>query len=422
MKGCYFFFFFLITPFVFSQPTDTTEQVTQGRLNAKTQQTKPYVILISVDGLRNDLVTSYKASNLQRLASRGVSATHMISSYPTLTFPNHYSIVTGLYPAHHGLVNNTFYDPARKKNYSSGNGAVVTDGSWYGGTPLWVLSEQQQLISASFYWVGSEAAVQDTRPTYYFNYNEKINIDTRIATVKRWLQLPPEKRPHLITFYFPQVDHELHTHGVGSEQGKKAVQFVDESIGKLVATVDSLGLPVNYILVSDHGMTNVSKDKEIHQPKALDTAKFFVPAGSALLHLYAKELNKKEIRKAYKGLKKEAKDYTVYLSTRTPRRWHFRKKEDTFNRIGDIILVPHPPAYFHLGKSPATKIGYHGFDNKLKDMYASFYAWGPAFKSNMVINGFDNVHVYPLIAEILGLSYDFKIDGKLKILQPILKK
>ncbi len=422
MKILHFILSLFISSFAFSQQIDTTEQIIEGRVNAASQQAKPYVILISVDGLRNDLVATYNASTIQRLASQGVSATHVIPSYPTLTFPNHYSIVTGLYPIHHGIVNNTFYDPARKKFYSKGNTSIVTDGNWYGGTPLWVLSEQQQLLSACFYWVGSEADIQNTLPTYYFKYNEKIDIDTRIATVKKWLQLPEEKRPHLITFYLPQVDHELHSHGIGSEQSKKAVQFVDESIGKLVASIDSLRLPVNYILVSDHGMTNVSKDKEIHLPQAIDTSTFFVVSGSALLQLYGRDLSKKEIKKAYKAIKKEAKDYTAYLSNRTPKRWHFRKKDDAFNRMGDIILVADPPAYFHLGKMPATNIGYHGFDNKLKDMYASFYAWGPAFKNKLLIKGFENVHIYPLVAEILGLTYDFKIDGKLKVLEGILKK
>jgi len=403
------------------QKIDTTEQIIAGRKNAAAQQSKPYVILISVDGLRNDMAESYGAKNILRLSGQGVKAKFMQPSYPSLTFPNHYTIVTGLYPSHHGLVNNTFFDPAKNQMYSMGNKARVGDSSWYGGTPLWSLSEQQEMLSASFYWVGSEANIQGKRPTYYYNYNEKIKMDDRITAVKKWLQLPEDKRPHLITFYFPEVDHDLHEFGVGSAEAKHAVQFVDESIGKLVAEVDKLGLPVNFIVVSDHGMTNVDKDKVIKMPKAIDTTQFFVPYGSTSLHMYGKDVSKKTIKKTYKALKKEAQNYTPYMLCKTPKKWHLRNKDDKYNRAGDIVLVPNPPYYFNIGTRPSTNIGYHGFDNRLTDMRASFFAWGPAFKNNIEIEGFENVNVYPLVAEILGLTYDFKIDGKLKVLKPILK-
>lgn len=403
------------------QAVDTTEQIVPGRKNAAAQQNKPYVILISVDGLRNDMAADYGAKNIQRLSGQGIRARYMRPSYPSLTFPNHYTIVTGLYPSHHGLINNTFFDPAKNQMYTMSNKARVGDSSWYGGTPLWVLSEQQQLLSASFYWVGSEANIQGKRPSYYFNYNDKINMDDRIAVVKKWLQLPEDRRPHLITFYLPQVDHELHSFGVGSEEAKHAVQFVDESIGKLVTEVDKLGLPVNYIVVSDHGMTNVDQEKVIKLPKAVDTTQFFVPYGSTSLHLYGKHVSKKTIKSTYKALKKEAQNYTPYMLCNTPKVWHFKKKDDKYKRAGDIVLVPNPPYYFNIGTRPSTNKGYHGFDNRLTDMRASFFAWGPAFKNNVEIEGFDNIHVYPLVAEILGLSYDFKIDGKLKVLKPVLK-
>ncbi|RYZ94228.1 MAG: alkaline phosphatase family protein, partial [Sphingobacteriaceae bacterium] len=135
---------------------DTTQQIILNRKNSSAQQKKPYVILISADGFRYDYAKKYNTTHLLELANPGVKADYMLPSYPSLTFPNHYAIVTGLTPAHSGLVGNNFYDPARKETYISKNHRNVTDSTWYGGTPLWVLAERQQMLSAANYWVGSD--------------------------------------------------------------------------------------------------------------------------------------------------------------------------------------------------------------------------------------------------------------------------
>ena len=412
---------FLIIKFSLSAQ-DITQQIITGRHNSKEQQQKPYVILISADGFRADLAEKYNAVNLLRLRDNGVQAEYMLASFPSLTFPNHYTIVSGLYPAHHGLVNNTFYDPNRKVVYSMSNKKMVADSSWYTGTPLWVLSEKQQMLSASYFWVATESAIQGIRPTYYFIYNEKTGIDSRIQTVKNWLQLPEETRPHFITFYFPDVDHAEHLYGPDSKEAADAVHFVDESVGKMVAEVNTLNLPVNFVFVSDHGMTKIDTTKVIRLPKEIDTSKFFTPIGESVIHLYAKQNS--FIKPTYKALKKVAKDFDVYLIKKnTPMRWHYSKSDDRYNRLGDIILVPHLPAFFNIGTTKNTNIGKHGFDPYFPDMHATFYAWGPAFKQQVKINGFENINVYPLIATILGLNYnEDDIDGKLSILKPVLKK
>src|SRR5215471_12899759 len=167
---------------IWSQP-DTLQRIIPGRVNSPEQQRKPYAIMISSDGFRFDYATKYQAKTLIQLSKAGVSAASMIPSYPSLTFPNHYTLVTGLYPSHHGLVNNYFYDPARKQSYSMHSSATVTDGSWYGGTPLWVLAEQQHMLTASYFWVGSEADIKGVRPTYYYKFSDSIPMDRRIQTV-----------------------------------------------------------------------------------------------------------------------------------------------------------------------------------------------------------------------------------------------
>ncbi len=399
---------------------DTTEQVNLYTKNDPAHYKKPYVILISADGFRADFTEKYDAKFLQTIQQVGVRAKYMQPSYPSVTFPNHYTIVTGLYPSHHGLVDNTYIDKATNKQYSMSNKQMVSEGKWYGGTPLWVLAEQQKMLSASFFWVASEADIQGIKPTYHYIYNEKTNIETRIQAVKNWLMLPEDRRPHMITFYFPDVDHDAHTYGPEDPRVKPSIQFVDNSIRALQAALTPLNLPINYIFVSDHGMTTVDVDNTIGLPAAVDKNYFNVPWSDALLHLYAKDSSK--IESTYQALKKET-NFTTYKLDETPAHWHYKKADDWYNRLGDLILVPNTiHQVFNLGTRKPTP-GKHGFDNKEVDMRASFMAWGPAFKKGLLIDGFENVHVYPLVAKILGLQVDeHKIDGRLKVLEPILKK
>lgn len=379
------------------------QQVMPGRTNAHAQYDKPYVILISADGFRYDYIDKYNAVNLKRLSSGGVRAASMRPVFPSLTFPNHYTIATGMYPAHHGLVDNTFYDPSLRRRYSIGNIKEVTDSVWYGGEPLWVLAEKQQLLSASFYWVGSEAPVQGIRPSYWYHYGKDIAMPDRLQAVKDWLTLPEEKRPHFITFYFPEVDHEAHEHGPDSRETEQAVHFIDQSIGQLQSILDSLRLPVNVIFVSDHGMSAVDTINTIKSP-SIDTSKFVIANGDMTAHIYSRTNNRQEIFTQYEQLKATADGYDVYLTTETPARWKYRTKDDRFGRIGDILLVPKYPRVFHWSNRRVIP-GRHGYDPYLhKEMHASFYAWGPQFKSGKAIRTFDNVHIYRLVTELLGLS------------------
>ena len=399
--------------------SDTTQKIIEGRKNSTEQQQKPYVILISADGFRYDYAEKYYAKTLLALSGKGVSAKSMIPGFPSFTFPNHYSIVTGLYPAHHGLVNNSFYDPGKKKIFSMRNNETVKDGTWYGGVPLWVLAEQQQMLTASFYWVGSEAKIRGTQPTYSYCYNKEIPIDRRIQIVIDWLQLPPENRPHLIAFYFVEVDDAGHDFGPDDIRTGNAVRWLDSSIQKLTVAVKATGLPVNFIFVSDHGMTNIDTGNTIPMPIAVDTSKFIIPRSGELVELYAK--NKKDITPTYNKLKKSASGFTPYLKADLPKRLHYNAKNDSLNRIGDIVLIPTWPRVFNFsGRKP--KPGSHGFDPQLvKEMGAVFIAWGPAFKSGLKIPSFENIHIYPLVAKILGLNYTHKIDGKMRLADSILK-
>ncbi|HTF29185.1 MAG TPA: ectonucleotide pyrophosphatase/phosphodiesterase, partial [Flavitalea sp.] len=397
---------------------DTTQKIITGRFNDTTLKDKPYVILISVDGFRYDYAKKYNAVNLLRLGSKGVTGDGMQPAFPSLTFPNHYSIVTGLYPAHHGLVDNFFYDRDKKEVYNKNYRGIVQDSSWYSGTPLWVLAEKQKMLTAAFYWVGAEAAIQGTKPTYGYNFSRLISVDQRISIVENWLGLPKQLRPHLICLYFYEVDDAGHKYGPDSDELALAVRKMDTVIGKLVSSVEKSGLPVNFVVLSDHGMMNVDYKNPIRLPGEIDKSKFVIPQGDALLQLYAKE--KSVITPTYKALRNNANGFRVYLKNELPHRWHYGGKDDRWNRVGDIVLIPEPPLIFNITNTPVDR-GKHGFDPARSEMMATFFAWGPAFKTGVRIKAFDNVHVYPMIARILGLTVNSKIDGKISVLQPILK-
>jgi predicted AlkP superfamily pyrophosphatase or phosphodiesterase len=400
-----------------AQQVDTTQQRIAGRVNTPEQQQKPYVILISIDGFRYDYAQKYGAKNLLGYAQQGVKADALIPSFPSLTFPNHYTIATGLYPSHTGLVANSFYDRARKESFSMSQKDKVKDGFWYGGTPLWVLAEQQKMVSASFYWVGSDADVQGIHPSYYYYYNEQISNKDRVEVVKNWLTLPEEKRPHFISFYYPEVDHAGHDFGPESAETKAAVQLVDGYIADLVAAVNSTALPVNFILVSDHGMTQVDQKNPIKTPASIDKQKFKISSAGSMMQLYANEAS--DILPQYAKLKAGAVDYEVYLKKDVPKKLHYGPKDDRFNRIGDLVLLAKWPKVFADWK---VNPGFHGFDPiTVPDMKATFYAWGPAFKQGLQVPAFKNVEVYDVVTRILGLSKTSKTDGTGKVAQKILK-
>ncbi|MBP6377853.1 MAG: alkaline phosphatase family protein [Kaistella sp.] len=413
--------FILLSVSWFSQ-TDTAQIVVANRKNTPQTLTKPYVILISADGFRHDYAKKYNAKNILKLAEKGVSAKAMIPSYPSITGPNHYTMITGLYPSHTGFVDNYFYDKKRNDLFGMSMQSKISDGSWLGGTPLWSLAEQQGVLSASLFWVASNSDAGGTRPTYYYNYHEKFTADEKINIVLNWLKLPEEKRPHFITFYFPEVDKNGHLHGSESLEVQNAVQFVDDAIGKLIEKVKELQLPnVNFIFVSDHGMIDVDIEDTLEIPALLQDKNRFITINSqTLLRVTVK--NENEVKQVYRELKKNnTSGYKVYLTEKFPRKLNYRTSDDRFGRIGQILLVPNAPKVFlELGsKKTPGKHGYNPY--KVPEMRATFVASGSDFKEGKTIGKFRNVDLYPMVAEILGLKITQPIDGSLKTAKKVLK-
>ncbi len=419
---------FILSIFIFSisfsqnKSADTAQVVLPNRVNSTLAKEKPYLIFISTDGFRYDYAKKYNAENLLKFSNQGVSAKAMLPSFPSITFPNHWSLITGLYPSHHGLVDNFFYDYSRKEFYAMSKKENAEDGSWYGGVPLWSLAEKQGVVSASLQWVGSASEAGGIRPTYYYHYHEKFTPEEKISKVINWLKLPEDVRPHFISLYFPEVDAAGHHYGPESDETKNAVKLVDFAIGNLLKKVNELGLKnVNFIFVSDHGMIKVDKENPLSIPEILlDKERFDIYNSQTLLRVVVKNPN--EIKAVYHQLKStKTDDYKVILTKRFPRKLHYGTKDDKYNRIGQILLVPNAPKIF-LEKGKSTSVGKHGYNpRKTPEMKAVFYAWGEVFKNNFEIGEFSNVNVYPLVAKILGLKITEPIDGKVSVLEKTLK-
>ena len=386
--------------------------------NARAQQTKPYVILVSLDGFRYSYATQFGAPALAHLAAEGASAPEgMIPSFPSVTFPNHFSIITGLYPEHHGIVENSFYDPVRKESYAIKNVQAVTDGSWYTGVPLWVLAEKQGMRSACFFWPTSDAEIDGTRPTFYLHYDGTIPDEQRIEQVVQWLKLAPAERPHFITLYYSEPDHSGHKFGPDTQQTADAVHHVDALVGTLIADLKTVHLPVDVIVLSDHGMATV-EGQWIDLDHYADLSQF--QTDGALLY----PNDEAAAARAYHQLKGASDKFVVYRRADVPAHLHYNSNA----RIGDPVVIATGPYMIRAHATDNPEItepdlkGEHGYDpRQMKSMRAIFYAIGPDIRPGAKVPPFENVDVYPFIAKILGLEIG-PIDGHLQPLQGILRR
>jgi predicted AlkP superfamily pyrophosphatase or phosphodiesterase len=385
--------------------------------NAGAQQDKPYVLLISIDGFRYDYAERDHATNLLAFGKSGVTAKALIPSFPTTTFPNHYTIVTGLYPAHHGIVDNLFWDPQRNAEFKSSDSASSTGSGWWGGTPLWVLAEQQGMRAASFFWVGSDAEIQGTRPTYFYKYDGRIPNEQRVSQVVEWLKLPKAERPHFITLYFSDVDHAGHQFGPDAPQTHAAIQQMDALLAKLFSALRALPIPLDIFVVSDHGMATVTGDIDVSKLANLNGVE--VAPNSTDFKFYSTD--PKRIDQLYSELHGKDPRMEVYRRSEIPERLHYSGNP----RIGDLVACAIAPVVLHLAAKPGQSEprGMHGYDVlKMPEMRGIFYAAGPDLKAGLTIEEFQNIHIYPLIAHILGLDVPAGIDGKLSVLAPILSQ
>lgn len=372
---------------------------------------KPTVILISIDGFHPDYLDRYPASTLGMLARQGVRARWMTPVYPSLTFPNHYSIATGLYPDKHGIVGNNIYDPEFKQTFSLSKREEVQNGRWWMGEPIWVTAEKQGQRAAAFFFPGTEAEIGGKRPSHWKTYNDKIPNSERVDTALSWLDLPGQERPTLILTYFSDVDHAGHESGPDSDGVRQAVAEVDKALTRLVDGLKARKIfeRVNIIIVSDHGMARIDPNQvaildDFFDPKQAEA----VVWNGCSVNIFPKPGMELAI---YSTLKSKAPpQLTVYRKQDAPARFRYGKSR----RIGDIVVMA-PEGWTIVSReryrAPARVAsggviyrGAHGYDNNLESMRAIFVAHGPAFKQSQVVEPFESVDVYNVMAEILRLK------------------
>jgi alkaline phosphatase D len=414
-----FSLFFVVLVFVFAGcQTGSPAGPVTDRTNASDTLIKPYVVLVSLDGFRSDYVDLYSPPFLNEFRKQGTQAEYMLPVYPSKTFTNHLSMITGLYAENHGIVANSFYDPERHEMYSLRDRAKVTDPSWYGGEPLWVTAEKQGMLSATYFWPGSEAPIGGVRPSYFYEFNKSTEPEVQTRQVLQWLKLPAQKRPHLISIYFHQVDTAGHAFGPDSKQVKEAVLKLDRVLGDFYHELNALNLPVHLVLVSDHGMQALDPSKVVYVEDYVQSADVQTMGDGPLMLVYANHSQDKN--RIFKSLKKAENHYKVFQREKFPKNYHFAKTP----RAGDFILVPEAPYSLAKNREGLKKeAGGHGYDpDTTATMRAIFYASGPKIKKQFQLKPFRNVNLFPFLSEILQIKTPSKMDGVLEVLAPALEQ
>lgn len=376
------------------------------------------VLLISIDGVRADDLGLRLTPNLTRMAREGVRAQWLVPSYPSLTFPNHYTLVTGLRPDRHGIVHNTMRDEALG-GFRLSDREAVGNGDWWGGEPLWVTLEKAGLPTATLSWPGSEAAIGGVRPTRWKPYDGARPYSDRVDEMLGWLAEDQSTRPRLATLYFEELDEESHSFGPDSPQARDALAHADAAVGRLLQGLEERGLldKVNLVVVSDHGMAAVPPLQTVIVEKMVSPADAAnVTAGQSVG--FAPLPGRTQAAEAQ--LLGRHAHYECWRKGELPARWHY----GTHPRVPPILCQMDvgwdAVKRETLEKYPRTATrGSHGFDPLSVEMRTIFIARGPAFRRGIVLPPFDNVDVYPLLARLVGVT-PAENDGNAQTLLPAL--
>jgi predicted AlkP superfamily pyrophosphatase or phosphodiesterase len=366
----------------------------------------PILILISIDGFRWDYLDRFAPPNLLKLASEGVRADGLIPQFPSKTFPNHYTIVTGLTPAHHGIISNNIRDAAIAGEFSLSNREVQLDPRWWGGEPIWNTAEKQGRKSAALFWPGSEVVIGGRRGTYWTPYYDEMPHLERLRRVLDWLQLPEGEKPSFLTLYFSDVDSTGHRNGPDSQEVRDAVARVDTSLGELIDGVRRLGLAdrVHYVIVSDHGMAALSTDRTIALDDYLDLSTVDVVDWAPVLGLAPKD---GDVERVYAALKDKHPALAVYRSHEIPPEYGLANHP----RIPPVFGVAQEGWNITSRRNIRRWVedrlspgGTHGYDNTAKSMQGLFIAAGPRIRAGMRVKPIENIHLYELMCAVLGLQ------------------
>ena len=380
--------------------------------------------MVSFDAFRHDYIDRYHPPAFMDVAARGVRARALIPSFPSKTFPNHYTLATGLYPGHHGITGNAFYDPSRRVWYWLADQTAVRDGSWYGGEPIWVTAERNGVKSGVYFWTGSEAEIGGVRPTYMVPYDAKVPNAARVNSIAAWLRKPADERPHLLLLYLSDVDDTTHKYGPDAPQTAVAVASVDRALRQLMDSISSMPFAdsINLVLVSDHGMAKVRAEKglavsDLLARAGIDTTHMEVSDNGPTLSIWF-GADSARLRAAQRVVNAEQWHAHAYLRSETPEAWHIRNN----SRAGDLLVVADEGYIVQRRDSDKPpQAGAHGYDPSLPDMQAIFLAAGPNIRALGVIAPFENVDVYPFLAALLRLERVPTVDGRAATLSAVLR-
>ena len=392
--------------------------------SCENHQDDSYVLLISFDGFRADYLDWFDTPNMDRFIKKGVRAKGLIPVFVSKTFPNHYSIATGMYAENHGLIGNHFYDAELDETYSLSDRSKVQDPKFYGGEPIWVTAEKQGLKTASYFWVGTEAPIGGSYPSKWKEYEHDFPFESRIDSIVSWFSLPINERPRFCSLYFHEPDWTGHETGPRSQETEAVVSHLDSLFGDLISKLEQLPISenLNIIAVADHGMAEISSERTVDLSAYTNMSHIIQEGSGPYAFLYSKRKN--IIEPAVDQLKK-AEHISVYLKSDIPERFHFKNH----HRIKDALIIADEGWYIQnqaISSSSAAGEyiptgGTHGYDNQLKSMHALFIAQGPDFKNDIVTEPFENVNIYPMIAHILDIDPSKKIDGNLNNIKHFLK-
>lgn len=380
------------------------------------------LILISLDAFRWDYLQKYKdkTPNLRRLAAEGVHAKRLIPMFPTMTFPNHHTIVTGWRPAHHGVIHNNIYDPVTKETFAF-NKPEQQGAEWWGGEPIWATAIKQGRRANCLFWPGTGTAMAGILPTEWKYYEGKPEPNEIVDMGLAWLDQPKEKLPSVVMLYFHHTDSVGHKHGPDSPETAASVAQVDEAMGRLVDGLHRLKLDdaANLVIVSDHGMADISPTRTIALGDLVDLKSVQVDFSGAVVGLRPLDGNVDALYRAFKG---KENHFRVYRAANMPKRYHFKGNP----RIPPVVVVADDGWYLSKRAStepPARAMnkGTHGFDPELDSMGATFIASGPAFRHGATLKPFENVHIYNLLCATLGLK-PAENDGDDRLVKQVLAK
>ena len=366
-----------------------------------------YTVVVSLDAFRSDYPEIFETPGLDEIAAEGISCV-LEPSYPASTFPNHYTIATGLVPDHHGIVNGSFWNPEHNKIYSMGDSLTRYNPNYYGGEPIWVTAEKAGLKTGNIYWVGSDIAIQGILPTYGYPWWEKphLTYEQRADETVKLLSLPKSERPDLVMVYFDDPDLVSHKYGPLAPETKKMVAQLDSIVINMHHRLKKLpyGDRINMIIVSDHGMTEISEDRFIDWDDYLNPSWYDHILGTTPTNIYAKENYVDSIVTALA----DVEHISVWRHGEVPENLNY----GTSGNCGNVIVAPDLGWQF-AGKLN-TNSGAHGYSPEEQDMKSIFIASGPYFEKHRTstIKSIRNIDIYSLLADILGIK-PVKTDGSI---------